>query len=199
MRNIDFLVEQDNINSKIWIIHILNNPENINKMALNFRFLEVSHAIKCIADENFQQSKQHFYTASLLDQLRIEQFNGDVLSYDVKSVCNPILSDNEELVKRFSKLRYHAWGKMPGMDENVLKGKNDVWANTVQFFMMNDVEKIERNLNIIETITIKKLPKNQQELLIDFDFFKALYLGDKSKMEEALDNLVSPKIHKKKI
>ena len=73
-----------------------------------------------------------------------------------------------------------------------------IWCNTVQFFMANDVRGIERNLNIIETLTLPKLPKNEQELKIDYEFYKALLLKDKSKCEELLEQLVSPKIHKKR-
>ena len=84
------------------------------------------------------------------------------------------------------------------MDEMVLQGESAVWCNTVQFFMANDIQGIERNLNIIEALTLPKLPKNQQELKIDYEFYKALLSKDKSKCEELLDQLVSPKIHKKR-
>lgn len=198
MDRIDFVVNQGLQNSIKWIESVKRDFNNLRGLGLNFRFLEIDFAIKCIAEENFLKSKQHFYTASLLDELRIVKFNDDQLSFGLGLTGYPILSDNEEVIQRYSKLRYDAWGKMPGMADNVLKGKSDIWANTVQFFMANDIEGIERNLNILETITLKKLSKNQQELLIDFNFFKALYEGNKSKMEEELDKLVSPKIHKKR-
>ena len=56
----------------------------------------------------------------------------------------------------------------------------------------------ERNLNIIESKTIKNLPKKEEGLKDDFEFYKALYHGDKTKMEEILEKLISPKIHKKR-
>src|SRR5690606_20218014 len=56
----------------------------------------------------------------------------------------------------------------------------------------------ERNLNIIETGTFKKLPKNDVLLKLDYEFYKALLNKDKIKCEEILEQLVSPKIHKKR-
>lgn len=198
MRTIQESIEDTLKSVNIWHKHINDNYENLKAMGLNFRFLEIDYAIKCIAEKNYLQSKQHFYTASLLDVFRIINFNDTQLSFGLPYTVYPILSDNEELIQRYSKLRYKPWGQMPGMDENVLKGKGDIWCNTVQFFMTNDIEGIERNLNILETKTVKKKPKNQQGLLIDFEFFKALYSEDKTKMEEILEVIVSPKFHKKR-
>lgn len=183
---------------EIWNKRITENVENLRSFALNYRFLEIDFAIKCINEGEFQQSKQHFYTASLLDELRIERFNDDQLSYGLSFTCYPILSDNNQLIQRYSKLRYLSWGQMKGMDENVLLGKNGIWSNTVQFFMVNDINGIERNLDIIETKTLPKLTKKEEGLKDDFDFYKALYTCDKDKMEEVLDKLVSSKIHKKR-
>lgn len=189
----------DKLNSvNIWHKHINDNYDNLKSMGLNFRFLEIDYAVECISEKNYLKSKQHFYTASLLDELRINKFNEDQLSFGIGFTGYPLLSDNEELIKRYSQLRYQAWGRMPGMDENVLKGKSDVWCNTVQFFMVNDIQGVERNLNIIETLTLPKLPKNQQELKIDYAFYKALLAKDKAKCEALLEQLVSPKIHKKR-
>lgn len=198
MSKLDFIINQGEQNSITWFDSVKRDINNLKKMALNFRFLEIDYAIKCISQQDYLKSKQHFFTASLLDELRINKFNDDQLSFGLGFTSYPILSDNDELIERYSKLRYQAWGKMPGMNENVLNGKSDIWSNTVQLFMANDNKGVERNLDIIESITLKKLPKNQQELIIDFDFFKALYTGNKSKIEEVLDKLLSPKIHKKR-
>ncbi|SFW26681.1 immunity 49 family protein [Cellulophaga fucicola] len=182
----------------IWIQHISDDERNLKTMGLNFRFLEVDLAVKSINDKDYMQSKLHFYLASLLDKMRVEKFNDTLFDFGLPYIVYPILSDNEILIETYSKLRYNAWGRMPSMNENVLKGKDAVWCNTVQFFMVNDVQGIERNLNIIETLTLSKLPNNKQELKIDYDFYKALFNQDKGKCEELLEHLVSPKIHKKR-
>jgi len=198
MGSIENRISDKEKSMSIWHKHINDNFENLKVMALNFRFLEIDYSIKCIADNNFQQSKQHFYTASLLDELRILKFNDDQLSFGLGFTCYPVLSDNERLIQRYSNLRYQAWGKMTGMEDNVLKGKSDIWCNTIQFFMGNDKQGIERNLNIIETKTLLKLSKKEEWLKDDYEFFKALYSSDKSKIEAVLEKLVSPKIHKKR-
>jgi hypothetical protein len=64
--------------------------------------------------------------------------------------------------------------------------------------MANDNESIERNLNIIETKTLKSLPKKEEGLKDDYEFYKALHNSDKAKMEELLEKFTSPKIHKKR-
>ena len=189
----------DKVNSQeIWVKHINDNIANLKAMSLNFIFLEIDYAIKSIKDEAYQKSKQHFYSAALIDELRVSKYNVDLFTYGLDSICYPVLSDNEEIMQRYAKLRYQPYGKMKGMNENVLLGKSDVWCNTVQFYIANDNEGVNRNLNILETITLKKLPKNQQELILDYEFYKALLASDKAKMEEVLEKLVSPKIHKKR-
>ena len=159
---------------------------------------EIIYAINEIKKENFLKSKQHFFVAALATVISVEKYNSDILSYGLISTSYPILSDNEELIQRYAKLRYQPWGKMKGMEENILLGKDDIWANTVQQFMIDDREMIERNLNILETKTMK-LKKNQKSLqVLDYEFYKALYNGNKAKMEEILDIFVSPKIQKRR-
>lgn len=183
---------------EVWLKHISNDSQNLKPMSLNFRFLEVDFAVQSISEFDYSKAKQHLYNASLLDELRIIKFNDDLFSFGLPYVCYPILSDNEELIKRYSKLRYLPWGKMKGMDDNVLLGKSDIWCSTVQFFMANDVDGIERNLDILERLTLPKLKNKDIGLKDDYEFYKALHSKNKSKMEEVLEKLVSPKIHKKR-
>ena len=176
---------------------IINDKSNIDKVALNFRFMEYDIAVYHLMIN--KNSRQHFYIAALLDKLRIDYFNNRLFDFGLPYVCYPILSDNEQLIKEYSQLRYQKGVNAElSMDEMVLQGESAIWCNTIQFFMANDIKGIERNLNIIETLTLPKLPKNQQELKLDYEFYKALLSKDKSKCEEILEQLVSPKIHKKR-
>lgn len=195
---IDRIKRFDNRKKK-WFSNILDDSKNLNKMSSNFHFLEINLAILELRKNNILNSKQHFYTASLVDKLRIEKFNNRLFDFELPYVCSPILSDNEKLIQQYSKLRYQKSENTElSMDEMVLQGESAIWCNTVQFFMSNNIQGIERNLNIIETLTLPKLPKNQQELKIDYEFYKALLSKDKYKCEEFLEQLVSPKIHKKR-
>jgi Immunity protein 49 len=198
MKSIEESISNKINSQSIWIKNIEANIANLKAMSLNFRFLEIDIAVKAIKDKNFQESKRHFYTASLIDELRIKKYNDDLFTFGLPSISYPILSDSEELIQRYAKLRYHSWGNMKGMDENVLNGKSDIWCNTVQFFMANDKAGVERNLNIIEVKTLPKLPKKQEILKDDYEFYKALFVADKAKIEEVLEKLVSPKIHKQR-
>jgi len=194
---IEEIIENDKIQSSIWKERMIQYND-VKTYSLNFGFLEYALAVKAIKDKKIQNSKQNFYTASLIDELRISKYNVDLFTYGLPSICYPILSDNEELIQRYARLRYQPWGKMMGMNENVILGKSDVWCNTVQFFMASDNAGVERNLNIIETKTLKNLPKKEDGLKDDYDFYKAMHASDKAKMEEVLEKLVSPKIHKKR-
>lgn len=198
MKTIEEFIENKRAQSKIWNQRIRENKNNLEKFSLNFRFLEETLAVKSLIDNDFKKVKNHYYLCGLIDELRVLKFNNNLFDYGLPYMSYPLLSDNEKLILRYSKLRYQPWGKMEGMDESVSKGKSAIWCNTIQFFMANDLEGVERNLNTIETITLKKLPKNQQELKFDYEFYIALLNKDKNKCEEILEQLVSPKIHKKR-
>lgn len=150
-------------------------------------------------EKNIIKSKTHFNICGLLDEFQVPLTNYRVFDYGLHHISYTILSDNEELVQRYSKLRYQR-GKNAelSMDEMVAIGELPIWCNTVQFFMANDTTGVERNLNIIETKTLKKLPKKEEGLKDDYEFYKALLAENKAKMEEVLEKLVSPKIHKKR-
>lgn len=183
---------------KKWIDQTNHDPKLIQQTSLKIRFLEIDYAILSIKNSDWKRAKQHFYTASLLDEIAVSHFNSNQLSYGIVILCYPILSDNNDLIERYSKLRYKPWGKMKGMDENILLGKSDIWSNTIQLLMLNDMPNIERNLNILEVKTLPKLSKKEDGLRDDFEFYKALYSKNKAKMEEVLNKLISPKIHKKR-
>lgn len=145
------------------------------------------------------EAKNHLIINGLLDEFKVLNFNARLFDHGLRHICYAILSDNEELIQRYSKLRYYQGENAPfSMDEMVALGESPIWCNTIQFFMANDHNGIEKNLNIIEIKSLKKLPKKELGLLDDYEFYKALYNGDKSKMEEVLEKLTSHKIHKQR-
>jgi hypothetical protein len=85
------------------------------------------------------------------------------------------------------------------MDEMVLDGEGALFCNTIQFFMENNNEGVERNLNIFE-LKPKKTYKKSKTLELDYEFYKALYAENKGKIEELLEKMTSPKskFHKKR-
>lgn len=190
---------QDNLEGKKRLTErIINRPASITKsIFLNLWFCEESFAINSLNEMELIKAKQYFNNCLLLDVYRINYYNDRFFDYGLNHIGNAILSDNEPLIQQYSKLRYERGENAElSMDEMILQGESAIWCNTVQFFMANDLHGIERNLNIIETLTLPKLPKNEQELKTDYEFYKALLVKDKSKCEELLEQLTSPKIHK---
>lgn len=151
--------------------------------------------------------KQNIFLNARIDEIQISKFNLRIFDYSLPQTLYAPLTDNwSYLENTYSKLRYSttyiddkSGQTVPiTMDENVLKGESAIWCNTIQFLMANDISGVERNLSIIEEITLPKLPKNQQELKLDFEFYKALLKKDKSECEAILHELLTPKIHKKR-
>ncbi len=192
---------QDNIQGKKRLIdRIVNRPDSItSSVFLNLWFCEESFAIGFIKEQEFQKAKTSFNNCVILNCYSLSKFNDRFFDYGLHQISYAVLSDNEPLIQSYAKLRYQQGANAElSMDEMVAIGELPIWCNTVQFFISNDAAGVERNLNIIETKTLNILPKKEEGLKDDYEFYKALHIGDKAKMEEVLEKLVSPKIHKKR-
>jgi hypothetical protein len=199
MLTIEELIENNLQQSKIWLERMFISSESEKKFSGNFNYHHVLLAISNLIKSEFDVLKQNFYLSGLIDELQIKKFNSRLLDYGLNSISYCILSDNEALIQRYTALRYErGLNAELSMDEMVAIGELPIWCNTVQFFMANDNAGVEKNLNIIESKTLKNLPKKEEGLKDDYEFYKALHSGDKAKMEEVLEKLTSPKIHKKR-
>ncbi|MCR4030175.1 MULTISPECIES: immunity 49 family protein [Flavobacterium] len=156
-------------------------------------------AIYELSKNNINNTKLRFFNCGWLDEYIINGNNNRLLDYGLSHVCYTLLSDNEPLIERYSKLTYTKEKNAElSMNEMIELGESAIWCNTLQLFMANDHNGIERNLNIIETKGLKKLSKKDSGFTDDYEFYKALYDGNKSKMEDILEKLTTPKIHKKR-
>ncbi|WP_052181134.1 immunity 49 family protein [Alistipes sp. ZOR0009] len=199
MLTLEELVKIHNEDSKIWLEKMTFSRESEKKFSSNFNYYHVLLAISNLIKSELEVLKQNFYISALIDELQIKKFNSRLLDYGLNSIVYCILSDNEALIQRYAKLRYQRGANAEmSMDEMVATGELPIWCNTIQFFMVNDDAGVERNLNIIETKTLKSFPKKEEGLKDDYEFYKALHTSDKAKMEGILEKLVSPKIHKKR-
>jgi hypothetical protein len=201
----------DNFNEKIEYLlgrekKVLNNF-NTQKDFEDWHLASLSKIVTDLGFYSFlegeiRKSKQYFNNIGLIDIFLTQNYfksHSRFLDFDIPRCLLPVLSDNEELIQRYSKLRYQRGANAElSMGEMVAIGELPVWCNTVQFFMANDNAGVERNLHIIETKTLPNLPKKEEGLKDDYEFFKALFAGEKAKMEEVLEKLVSPKIHRKR-
>lgn len=191
------------------VLELLSNVEYThNNGIIRLQDINYNFAIKSFfIDNDLNKAKLYFNNCGLLDCFSVEKYNDRFLDYNWERPIIALLSDNEDLIERYSKLRYRSFYRKDDeetftpltMEEMVEDGEGAVWANTIQFFMANDMVGVEKNLNIIETKTKKNRPKNIWEFMqYDYEFYKALYYGDKAKMEEILDIFVSPKHHKER-
>lgn len=160
-----------------------------------------------LGENTLQKAKQHFYVCSLMDAFRIKKYQSRIFDYAIPSVGYALLSDNLSFLKEvYANLTYKT--TYPDdkthkpvsitMEEMVLAGEPAIYCHTIQQFIKNDTKTIERNLNLIETVTLPKKSQNPELMKLDFEFYKALYEKRKDKCEEILEQLVSPKIHKKR-
>lgn len=161
-----------------------------------YHFLEYGNLVK---------AKQHFYACGLLDAFRVQKFQDRMFDYDIHSIGYAMLSDNLPFVREvyanltYCSVYYDDDTNLPvpiTMEENVLAGEGAIFVHTIQQFLKGDTALVERNLNIMETVYLKKNAVHLESEKYELDFFKALYAKDRSKCEEALSALVSPKIHR---
>lgn len=194
-------VVKNNLFLEAKLLEKINNREYTPDMASNALWkANVDYAVNSfIINGHIVKFKLHLNTCGLIDEFTVNKNNNRFFDYGLHHISFAVLSDNEELIQRYAKLRYQRGVNAElSMDEMVAIGELPIWCNTVQFFMANDTTGVERNLNIIETKTLISLPKKEEGLKDDFEFYKALHNNDKAKMEEVLEKLVSPKIHKKR-
>jgi len=183
----------ENIITKSWISNLYNN----NLVFSIYSFFEKN---------DIQKVKYHFNICGMLDTFKVKKYNIRILDYAIPQVCTALLSDNLPFLKdKYANLKYYKnknieKGELSNydMDEMVSDGESTIFCHTIQQFIKNDIKTIERNLNIIETITLSKKVQSPELMKLDFEFYKALYEKNKGKCEEILEQFVSPKIHKRR-
>ena len=201
--NIDKKINELNNDINFHLLKIVKTPDYANSSL--FWIMNANSLLGWFSfiQENLSQAKQHFFNIGLIDIHLVEIYNDRFLDFDISRCLLPILSDNEEMIQRYAKLRYKTkyidgrtdkWKDLT-MEEMVLDGEGALLCNTIQFFMENNSEGIERNLNIYELKKTKVLRRGKT-LELDYEFYKSLYIGDKGKMEELLEKMTNAKFHK---
>lgn len=199
MITLEELVEMDISSHEIWLQKMYTVENGFYHYSGNFHNYHLQKGILNLKNNEINFSKNNFSICGLVDEYRINNFNSRLFDHGLHHISYALLSDNEALIQRYAKLRYQrGMNAELSMEEMVAIGELPIWCNTVQYFMANDRVGVERNLNILENITLSKLSKRELGLKDDYEFYKALHAGDKSKMEEVLDKFVSPQIHKKR-
>lgn len=180
--------------TKAWISNLKNNQ----LIFAIHSFFESGDLIK---------AKQHFNICGMLDAFKIKNYQDRMFDYDIPSVCYAFLSDNQPFLKNiYANLTYEATylddktrEPIPiTMEENVQAGEPAIYCHTIQQFIKGNTKIIERNLQIIKNVTLPEKSQNPELMQIDYEFYKALLEKNKSRCEKILDQLISPKIHKKR-
>ncbi len=158
-----------------------------------------------VEKQDLKQAKQHFYVSALLSAYELKVYNSSLFTYDIHSIGYAMLSDNFDFIKNvYAHLSFTDYYLDDDteeridrtMEDHVLDGEDGcVFVHTIQQFILGNNALIERNLKILERyLTLEQ--ENKDLTQGDVDFFKALYLRDKSACEKALELMVSKKIHK---
>lgn len=148
-------------------------------------------AIYDITQQQFERAKKHFYFYAIACEMWVKELNHPFFAGT--TYAGPaLLSDNDELIKRFANLRYDV--KQPGykaMEEDIATGSYALWAHTVFMFIQDNEEMISRDLDLIEQTT----EMANSRFRWDFAFLKALQAKDIQAMETTLYELISPAAH----
>jgi hypothetical protein len=179
--------------------NIDENPDFISDFSIQLELLLHVLVVYEMLHGSIEETKKLLNTCGVIDVYQIEKFNSRLFDYSIPNVCYAILSDNPELYKRYADVRYQKGSNSNyTMDEMVADGEVTIFCHSIQMIMKQDWAMLERNLNLIETITLPKKTKSPELMRLDFEFYRAIYEKDKPKCEEVLEKLVSPKIHKKR-
>ncbi len=136
-------------------------------------------------DNNISLAKQHFYTCGMLDEYRIKMYDADILDWGIIHFTYMLLSDCKELIDRYAMLKHRSFEK------NVNSGNSTI-SFCIQMALKNDLNELERVIEIMKTKSVKKHATMQW----DVQFFEGFLEKNKQKMEAALNGLITPKVHK---
>jgi len=199
MISLEELIEMDKQSIINLSERIQKSKDELSHTAGKFYYFHVALGAKAIKERDFDLAKKNFNICAEVDSFLVKNYNSRLFDYGLNNVCYALLSDNEPLLQSYSQLRYHRGEYAEySMDEMVAMGETPIWCNTMQMLISKDIEGVERNLNIIETKILKRAQKKGSSVPIDYEFYKALLTGNKAKMEDILETLLSPKFHKKR-
>jgi Immunity protein 49 len=143
-------------------------------------------------EKNLIKVKQYFYKHGRVTEFLTKKCNSNIVGYGMDNFSSILLSDNKNLIADFSNLKYENY-----LGESYMQAVNKGKATAMyilQCLIREDWSEYERVLPIFKDKFLKK----NKLMEIDGIFYEALARRDKQGMEEALKELVSPKMHKKR-
>lgn len=133
-------------------------------------------------------AKQHFYTCGKLDEYLINNHDTILLP---SRLSLALLSDDEKLANRYSRLRNSLYEQT--------KNEEGVVFHAMQNIIKNDHIALNDNIKTIERLS--KAKKNWEKKYYNFCilFFNGILEKDIDSITKALEELVEPKFHKKRV
>jgi hypothetical protein len=176
---------------------IAERGDSLNWKGLLFTFWNINRCFG-VADifikKDPEAARQHFYLCGRFDELEVNLYNNRFFEYNISRICYAILSDSAELLQRYAGLAFAADSHgRPGMDELVKEGKGPIFNHCVQLIIREDWEALGRSLATMER-SLKKEPLWD----MDYAFYKAMLEKDRSAIAAVLNEMASPKVHKKR-
>jgi len=146
-----------------------------------------SFAIKSFfIDQNIARAKKYFYNSGLLDVLLTTKYDEKILDAGLGLLSYALLSDDQNLIREYADLRHSKY-------EEMFQNGRSTPIFALQCLIREDWKEFERAMPIVKNKSVPKL-----KMGLDAEFYMALAEKNKVKMEQVLEELVSPKVHKQR-
>jgi hypothetical protein len=136
-------------------------------------------------NHDLKKSKQHFFLCGIIDEFEINKLNQPILDYGLNHLSYALLSDCQELITRYADFSHSYY-------EKSIKCGLAAPTYIIQCIIKDDWGNFNDAMEIMKIKTLKKYPIMQ----LDMQVFKGIAQKDKTKIENALTELLTPKMHK---
>ena len=175
------IIWQKNFSDGIYDEKWANNlPSYLDNFTMYYYFVE----------NDIIKAKQYFYKKGRVKVFLTEKFDNNWLDIDMFTFSHIMLSDNKALIDHFSTLIYkNNLGR--SYMEAVDKGYS-THMYIIQCLISENWAEYERVMPIFKD----KFLKRNKAMIIDCSFYEAIARKDKQGAEDAINELLLPKIHK---
>ena len=141
-------------------------------------------------DNDIVKTKQSFYKRGRVKVFLTEKFDNNWLDIDIVTFSHIMLCDNKELIERFSTLVYKN-----NLGRSYMEAVNKGYSTPmyiIQCLISENWAEYERVMPIFKD----KFLKRNKAMSIDCIFYEAIANKDKKGAEDAINELLVPKVHK---
>ncbi len=138
-------------------------------------------------DNNLTSTKQHFFSCGIIDEFEITRLDQPILDYGINHLSYALLSDSDDLIHKYANLTHSYYDKS-------IKNGTATPTYILQCIIKSDWVNFKGAMEIMKTKTLKKYPA----MYLDIQVFEGIAERDKTKIENALAEFVTPKIHKQR-